>query len=81
MKREMKNLPKLTPSELRKIRLANGEIKFHEPRDESVWVKTKKEKSRLTDARNSHKALLRSQGINPKKFINDGNLIFLKDEK
>lgn len=78
MKKESKNLPKLTPAELRKIRLANGEIKFIEPRDPKVWTKTFVEKKNLKDAKADHEALLKSQGLNPKKYINDGDLIFMK---
>lgn len=78
MRREVKQKKAITPEQLRQIRLANGEIKFVEERDPKVWTKTKKEKLRLKDARADHNALLKSQGLNPKKYVNDGNLIFMK---
>lgn len=69
-KRESKNLPKLTPEELKRIRLNNGEIVIVADRDETVWTKTDKEKKMVSDAKSNHKALLRSQGVNHKKHMN-----------
>jgi hypothetical protein len=74
MKKDFKNLPKLSTEELKKIRLSNGEIRTVEKRDLSVWTKSFQEKRTIKEVKSDHNALLKSQGINPKRNINDKNL-------